>query len=93
LNENRITDISALVNLPNLRKLDLNTNKIVSIANKPHLPSLIHLDLGNNSIKDADELMHLGQYRNLAVIIMTGCPYAEEVGEKLKNEILISLGL
>jgi hypothetical protein len=92
LNENKITDISALVNLPNLRKLDLNTNKIVSIANKPSLPSLTHLDLGNNGIKDADELLNLSNYKNLAVLIMTGCPYAEEVGEKLKNEVLISLG-
>ena len=38
LNENKITDLSALTDLHNLRKLDLNTNKIVSLASKPDLP-------------------------------------------------------
>lgn len=92
LNENKITDLSALIDLPNLRKLDLNTNKIVSLASKPDLPSLEVLDLSNNLIASGDELLHLGNYGKLRVLILTGCPYAEEQGDKLKNEILIMLG-
>ena len=92
LNENKITDLSALIDLPNLRKLDLNTNKIVSLASIPDLPSLEVFDLSNNLIASGDELLHLGNYAKLRVLILTGCPYAEEQGDKLKNEILIMLG-
>ena len=93
LNENKITDLSALTELPNLRKLDLNTNKIVSLATKPDFPSLEVLDLSNNLIASGDELIHLGSFSKLRVIILTGCPYAEEQGDKLKNELLIMIGL
>ena len=92
LNENKITDLSALKNLHNLRKLDLNTNKIVSLASKPDLPSLEVLDLSNNLIASIDELIHLGSFPKLRVIILTGCPLAEEQADKLKNEILIMIG-
>lgn len=43
-------------------------------------------------IASGDELLHLGNYVKLRVLILTGCPYAEEQGDKLKNEILIMLG-
>ena len=92
LNENKITDLSALTDLPSLRKLDLNTNKIVSLASKPELPSLEVIDLSNNLIASGDELIHLGTFPKLRVIILSGCPYAEEQGDKLKNEILIMIG-
>lgn len=92
LNENKITDLKALINLPKLKKLDLNTNKIATLASRPDLPSLEHLDLSNNLIASADELLHLVDYPKLSVLILTGCPFAEEQGDKLKNELLILLG-
>ena len=92
LNENKITDLSQLTELPSLKKLDLNTNKIVSLASKPFLPSLEVIDLSNNLIASADEIAHLGSFTKLRVIILNGCPFAEEQGDKLKNEILIMIG-
>lgn len=92
LNENKIADLSALSALPSLRKLDLNTNKIASLVSKPDLPSLEVLDLSNNLIAAGDELLNLSIYTKLRVLILTGCPYAEEQGDKLKNEILLMLG-
>lgn len=78
LNENKITDLSQLTELPSLKKLDLNTNKIVSLASKPFLPSLEVIDLSNNLIASADEIAHLGSFAKLRVIILSGCPFAEE---------------
>jgi|LauGreDrversion4_2_1035121.scaffolds.fasta_scaffold437202_2 Leucine-rich repeat (LRR) protein len=92
LNENKVTDLRDLSGLPSLRKLDLNTNKIASLVSKPDLPSLEVLDLSNNMIANGDELLNLCNYTKLRVLILTGCPYAEEQGDKLKNEILLMLG-
>lgn len=54
LNENEIKDVSALKNLPKLKKLDLNTNKVESLVSANLvLPSLEHLDIGANVITSA----------------------------------------
>jgi hypothetical protein len=87
-----LTSLSELKNLHNLRKLDLNTNKLASLATVPTLPLLNHLDLGNNPLATADCLANLAAYKDLKVIIMAGCPFAEELGDKFKSEVLIQLG-
>ncbi len=53
---------------------------------------LNHLDLGNNPLTSADCLVNLSAYKDLKVIIMAGCPFVEELGDKFKSEVLIQLG-
>jgi hypothetical protein len=58
----------------------------------PNLPHLNELDLSNNTISDDRCLPKFCEFPNLKTIIMTGCPYAEEKGDSLKNEILVVVG-
>jgi hypothetical protein len=48
--------------------------------------------LSNNKIANGVCLSQFAQFRKLHTLIMTGCPYAEEMGERLKNEVLVILG-
>ena len=92
LNENEITNISHLNNMPMLRKLDLNTNKIAKLNDLPELPSLEHLDLGMNVIETPNGgIPNLGVYTKLKTLIMAGNPFADALGDKLKIEVLLTL--
>lgn len=79
--------------MPNLRKLDLSSNKFESLADLPALPMLESLNLENNKLASADCLPHLECYKQLQTLLMTGCPFVEELGDRFKNEVLIVLGV
>ena len=91
LNENELTTLQDLNDLPCLRKLDVNTNKLESLDDLPDLPALEHFDIGANLIEKAGELPKLGHLRKLKTLIMAGNPYADEKGDDLKKEVLIAL--
>lgn len=92
LAENKIIDFSGLHNMPCLQKLDLQSNKIEDCTKLPHLPALEELDLSNNLIANGDCLPCFAKYPKLHTLVMTGCPFAEEMGDRLKNEVLVILG-
>lgn len=58
----------------------------------PELPALEHLDLGNNKFENANCLPALMAYPTLKVILFAGSPFADELGDRLKSEILVTLG-
>jgi len=78
--------------MPNLRSLDLSNNKFEQLAEMPELPSLETLDLQGNKLKDKECIFALAKYPKLQVVNMAGNPFAEELGEGLKAEILVELG-
>lgn len=92
LSENEIKDVSQLKNMPKLKKLDLNTNKIESLKNTNlDLPSLEHFDIGANAIASAETIQTLAKFPKLKNFIAAGNPFADELGDKLKGEILFQL--
>ena len=93
LSENEIKDISKIRDLPKLKKLDLNTNKLETFKDMlPDLPSLEHLDVGANVIVGGSEnLLALSKYSNLKNFVAAGNPFADELGDKLKGELLFQL--
>lgn len=91
LNENEITSLSDLISLPALRVLSVNTNKLESLNNLPTLPSLEKFDLGGNPIEKLAEVKKLSGLHCLKHVIFQGCPFADEKGDDLKKEVLISL--
>merc|ERR1719362_1657102 len=91
LNQNELTSLKELNDLPCLRKLDVNTNKLESLDDIPDLPALEHFDVGANVIEKAGELPKLSGLKKLKVLIMAGNPWADEKGDDLKKEVLIAL--
>ena len=91
MNENEITTLKDIKDLPSLRKLDVNTNKLATLDDLPCLPSLEHFDVGANVIETAGELPKLAHLKKLKVFIMAGNPWADEKGDDLKKEVLIAL--
>merc|ERR1712032_1482087 len=91
LNENELTTLKDIKNLPNLKKLEVNTNKLESLDDIPDLPALEHFDVGANLIEKAGELPKLAGLKKLKVLIMSGNPWADEKGDELKKEVLIAL--
>jgi hypothetical protein len=92
LTENEIKDVSQLKNLPKLKKLDLNTNKLESLKDaKLELPALEHFDIGANAIVGADTLQTLTGFLKLKNFVAAGNPFADELGDKLKGELLFQL--
>jgi len=79
--------------LPHLKKLDLSTNKLAEVSGLPELPSLEHLDLSNNKIASKDFFRLLADYTKLKVLIMVGTPVAEELADRFKAEVLVSVGI
>lgn len=77
--------------MPNLKKLDLNTNKLDSFKEPPTLPALEHLDLGANVIVGADTITHFSDFKKLRNIVVAGNPFADELADKLKQEVLYRL--
>lgn len=91
MNENEITTLKDIKDLPCLKKLDLNSNKLENLDDIPELPALEHFDIGANVIEKAGELPKLAGLRRLKVLIMAGNPWADEKGDDLKKEVLIAL--
>lgn len=92
LNENEIKDVSQLKNLPKVRKLDLNTNKLESLKNATlDLPSLEHFDIGANAITGTETIQRLLSYPKLKNFVAAGNPFADELADKLKGELLFQL--
>lgn len=91
LNENEITSLKEIKELPCLKKLDVNSNKLENLDDIPDLPSLEHFDIGSNVIEKAGELPKLAGLKRLKVLIMAGNPWADEKGDDLKKEVLIAL--
>ena len=92
LNENEIKDVSQLKNLRKLKKLDLNTNKLESLKDaKLELPSLEHFDIGANAITSADTIQKLAVFSKLRNFVAAGNPFADELADKLKGELLFQL--
>ena len=59
LMDNRITDLTPLLTLPNLKHLDIGGNKLEDIHLLASLPRLFTLDLSYNKIKDLSPLADL----------------------------------
>lgn len=92
LNENEIKDVSQLKNLPKLKRLDLNTNKLESLKDaKLDLPALEHFDVGANAIVGADTIQTLAGFKKLRNFVAAANPFADELGDKLKGELLFQL--
>ena len=84
-----IKDVSQLKNFPKLKRLDLNTNKIESLKEAPlELPSLEHFDIGANPIASAETIQKLAKFPLLKNFVAAGNPFADELGDKLKGELL-----
>jgi internalin A len=89
LSENEIKDVSQLKNMPKLKKLDLNTNKIESLKDANlDLPALEHFDIGANAITSVDTIATLAKFTQLKNFVAAGNPFADELGDKLKGELL-----
>lgn len=89
LNENEIKDVTQLKKLPKLKKLDLNTNKLESLKDASlELPSLEHFDIGANAIVSSETIQKLAGLTKLKVFVAAGNPFADELGDKLKGELL-----
>lgn len=58
----------------------------------PELPCLEHLDLSNNKIATQDCFKSLMGFTKLRVLIMVGCPLADELADRFKPEVLIAVG-
>lgn len=92
LGENEtLTTLKGLEDLPKLRKLTLNGCKVDSLADFPNLPALEELNLDGNAIASVDQLEKLGHLKNLKELSMAGTPLAEEKADDLKKEIFIAL--
>ena len=88
LGENQIANTDGLADLPNLRLLDLNTNKLTSLAGIKNLPALRDLDVGANTIEKGDSLAGLVNFKNLTRVVLAGNPFADELGDRVKFELL-----
>jgi Leucine-rich repeat (LRR) protein len=80
-----------LYNLPALRTLDLNTNKLTTLAGIKNLPALQELDVGANSIEKSDSLAGLINFTKLVRFNAAGNPFADELGDKIKFEVLFRI--
>jgi len=74
--------------MPKLRKLRIGTNKIVSFEYVPNLPNLKKIDVKENQVAKVIEFGKL-KFPNLAKIIVSANPCAEELGAGLKTDIII----
>lgn len=91
LNENEITYLKDLSNLPVLKVLSVNTNKLECLDELPSLPSLEKFDVGANPMEKLGEIKKLRNMHCLKTVVFAGCPFADEKGDDLKKEVLIAL--
>ena len=89
-NNNKLTSLKGLDNLPSLRKLRLRTNKIETFDVVPNLPNLEKLAISENAIKSNVEFSKL-RFPSLKRINIDGNPYFDESGANPKIEVLIQL--
>ena len=85
----RLTNVSAIFNLKNLKKLDLSQNCINSVEGIENLELLEMVDLSGNLIEDASFLSHL---TSLMVVDISG-NLIMEIPEIASKESLIELDL
>jgi len=83
-----LKSLQGLENMPKLRKLRIGTNKIVSFEYVPNLPNLKKIDVKENQVAKVIEFGKL-KFPNLAKIIVSANPCAEELGAGLKTDIII----
>jgi len=74
--------------MPKLRKLRIGNNKIVIFDYVPNLPNLQKIDIKENQVAKVTEFGKL-KFPNLAKIIVSANPCAEELGAGLKTDIII----
>lgn len=74
--------------MPKLRKLRIGNNKIVTFDYVPNLPNLHKIDVKENQVAKVIEFGKL-KFPNLAKIIVSANPCAEELGAGLKTDIII----
>lgn len=55
------------------------------------MPALENLDLSNNKLADKACLLALKQYPNLLTLKFEGCPFADELADAIKSEILVEV--
>ncbi len=91
MSENEIVNCEDLKNLPKLKKLNFNTNKLDKLTELSNFPSLEQLDVGANVITNVNNLSHLAQYKKLTKFNAAGNPFADELADKLKSELLFRL--
>lgn len=71
-----------------LRKLRLANNKLATFDFVPNLPNLEKIDIKENQVAKVSEFGKL-KFPNLAKIIISANPCAEELGPGIKTDILI----
>lgn len=91
LSENEIASAKDLFSMPALKKLEINTNKLTTISDLNELPSLELLDISVNTVANGDCISHLATYKKLQRFNPTGNPFADEMADKLKQEVLFRL--
>ena len=68
--------------------LDLNGNKLTSLAGIRDLPALSDLDVGANAMEKGDSLAGLVEFKRLVRVVLAGNPFADELGDRIKFELL-----
>jgi Leucine-rich repeat (LRR) protein len=90
LDQNDISDISPLFDLPNLQHLNLIGNEISSVEGIEKLQLLQELYLGLNSLKDATPLSTL---TNLRMLGLRGNPRVSDISSLTKLTNLVEVNL
>jgi len=74
--------------MPKLRKLRVGNNKLITFDSVPNLPNLQKIDIKENQVAKVTEFGKL-KFPNLAKIIVSANPCADELGAGLKTDIII----
>ena len=77
--------------MPNLRKLNLSNNKFENLNDMPDLPQLEVLNLSSNKLAAKDCIFALAKYPTLREVDFSGNPFADELADGLKMELLVEV--
>lgn len=91
LAENKLISLTDLKELPSLKTLHLRKNELADLESFPDLPSLNYLNLRETKLENQDVVASLKHLKTLADLNLLGTPLEENVGDKLKKEVLILL--